>query len=79
VRGAGCALCRGTGYRGRLGVFELVEVDDALRDAVVRRAPRSELRARAHAAGMAPMRADAWDKVSRGLTTVEEVLRVVQE
>ncbi len=79
VRGTGCTLCRGTGYRGRLGVFELVEVDDALRDAVVRRAPRSELRARAQSAGMAPMRADAWDKVARGLTTIEEVLRVVQE
>ena len=79
VRGAGCARCRGTGYRGRLGVFELVEVDDALRDAVVRRAPRSELRDRAVEGGMAPLRVDAWSKVARGLTTVEEVLRVVQE
>jgi general secretion pathway protein E len=79
VRGAGCGLCRGTGFRGRLGVFELVEVDDALRDAVVRRAARSELRERAVAGGMAPMRVDAWGKVGRGLTTVEEVLRVVQE
>jgi general secretion pathway protein E len=79
TRGAGCPLCRGTGFRGRLGVFELVEVDDPLRDAVVRRAPRSELRERAVAAGMALMGVDAWEKVSQGLTTVEEVLRVVQE
>jgi general secretion pathway protein E len=79
IRGAGCPLCRGTGYRGRLGVFELLQMDDALRDAVVRRAPRSELRDLAAVAGMEPMRVDAWRKVDRGLTTVEEVLRVVQE
>jgi type II secretory ATPase GspE/PulE/Tfp pilus assembly ATPase PilB-like protein len=78
-RGAGCPACRGTGYRGRLGVFELLEMDDALRECVVRRAPRAELRAAARAAGMQPMRADAWGKVRSGLTTVEEVLRVVQD
>jgi type II secretory ATPase GspE/PulE/Tfp pilus assembly ATPase PilB-like protein len=78
-RGAGCPACRGTGYRGRLGVFELLEVDDALRAAVARRASRAELRECARAAGMEPMRADAWRKVAAGLTTVEEVLRVVQD
>ncbi|HYW09775.1 MAG TPA: GspE/PulE family protein [Longimicrobium sp.] len=79
VRGAGCGLCRGTGYRGRMGVFELLVIDDAMRDAVVRRASRGEMRDCALAGGMAPMRVDAWKKVTRGLTTVEEVLRVVQE
>lgn len=78
-RGAGCPACRGTGFRGRLGVFELLEMDDSLRECVVRRASRAELRAAARAAGMRPMRADAWSKVQSGLTTVEEVLRVVQD
>lgn len=79
LRGAGCALCRGTGFRGRLGVFELAEMTDQMRDAVARGVPRGELRALAEAGGMRPMRMDAWDKVLAGLTTVEEVLRVVQE
>jgi type II secretory ATPase GspE/PulE/Tfp pilus assembly ATPase PilB-like protein len=79
VRGAGCALCRGTGFRGRLGVFELAEMTDEMRDAVARGVPRGELRALAEAGGMRPMRMDGWEKVLAGLTTVEEVLRVVQE
>jgi general secretion pathway protein E len=79
VRGAGCPACRGTGYRGRVGVFELLVMDDPLRDAVARRATRPELHAAALAGGMRPLRADGWEKVKSGITTVEEVLRVVQE
>ena len=78
VRGAGCRACRGTGFRGRLGIFELLEMDDGLREAGARRAPQAELRERARAAGMRPLRADAWEKVTQGLTTVDEVLRVLQ-
>jgi general secretion pathway protein E len=79
LRGAGCRLCRGTGFRGRVGIFELLVMDDSVRDAVARRAPHAELRARALAAGMLPLRADAWEKAAQGLTTVEEVLRVLQD
>ncbi|HEY0025313.1 MAG TPA: GspE/PulE family protein [Longimicrobium sp.] len=78
-RGAGCPACRGTGYRGRTGVFELMKMDDVLREAVMRRAPRPELREAARRAGMTPMRADGWARARAGTTTVEEVLRVVQE
>jgi general secretion pathway protein E len=78
-RGAGCAACRGTGFRGRVGIFELLEIDDALRDAVLRGAPRSELKTLALAAGMVPLRTSAWARVVAGDTTVDEVLRVVQE
>jgi len=78
ARGVGCPSCRGTGYRGRLGLFELLRVTDDVKDAITRRASRSELRALALEAGMTPMRADGWAKVEAGLTTVEEVLRVVQ-
>jgi len=79
VRGAGCPACRGTGYRGRVGVFELLAMSDDLRDAIVARAPRSQLRAIAEREGHQPMRADGWLKVQAGLTTVEEVIRVVQD
>jgi general secretion pathway protein E len=77
-RGVGCGACRGTGFRGRLGVFELMVMSDALKDAISRRAPRSELRALAHSQGLRPLRSDGWSKVQLGLTTVDEVLRVVQ-
>jgi len=78
-RGAGCAACRGTGFKGRVGVFELMVMSDALKDAIVRRSPRSELRALAQSQGLRPLRIDGWSKVQAGLTTVEEVLRVVQD
>lgn len=76
TRGAGCEACRGTGFRGRLGIFELLQMTDELKDAVVRRASRSALREIASAGGMRAMRTDGWTKVEAGLTTVEEVLRV---
>lgn len=77
-RGVGCAACRGTGYRGRTGVYELLVMTDALKDAVTRRAPRAELRAIATTDGLRPMLADGWDKVQAGVTTIAEVLRVIQ-
>jgi type IV pilus assembly protein PilB len=76
-RGAGCENCRGTGYRGRIGCFELMPVDDSLRDLILQRAPTHELRERALAHGMTLLRDDAIRKVLEGLTTVEEALRVV--
>ncbi|MGH7615919.1 MAG: GspE/PulE family protein, partial [Gemmatimonadaceae bacterium] len=77
-RGAGCATCRGTGFRGRVGIFELLAITDEVRDAVSTRASRGELRAVAERAGLVPLRFDGWQRVESGLTTVEEVMRVVQ-
>lgn len=77
-RGAGCSQCRGTGFRGRTGVFELLELSDDFRDAVVRGASRAQLRDLAHAGGLIPLRVDGWRKVQAGITTIEEILRVVQ-
>ena len=78
-RGAGCAACRGSGFKGRIGLFELLVMTDALRDAVTRRAPRATLRSHALESGMRSLREDGWTKAEAGLTTIEEVLRVVQE
>jgi type II secretory ATPase GspE/PulE/Tfp pilus assembly ATPase PilB-like protein len=79
LRGAGCAACRGTGFKGRLGVFELMMMSDELKDAIARRASRLQLRTLATEAGLIPLRLDGWAKVEAGLTTVEEVLRVIHD
>ncbi len=77
-RGAGCAACRHTGYRGRTGIFELLLFDDALKDAVTRGPDLSTLRRLAGERAMRTLKQDGWAKVQAGVTTVEEVLRVVQ-
>jgi general secretion pathway protein E len=79
VRGSGCDDCRHTGFRGRLGIFELLTIDAPLRDAMTSGASRSQLRTLAQEAGLVTMRSDAWEKVLAGLTTAEEVIRVIQE
>jgi type II secretory ATPase GspE/PulE/Tfp pilus assembly ATPase PilB-like protein len=79
LRGAGCRACRGTGYKGRVGIFELFTMSDQLRDAVTRRASRSELKAVAVECGFVSLKSDGWEKVQAGTTTVEEVLRVAQD
>jgi type II secretory ATPase GspE/PulE/Tfp pilus assembly ATPase PilB-like protein len=76
-QGNGCKACRSTGYRGRVGVFELVSMNDELRDAVTLRASRDALRRLATEAGMRPMNEDAFAKVRAGLTTTEEIRRVL--
>jgi general secretion pathway protein E len=78
-RGRGCPACRGTGYRGRTGVFELLTMTDALRQQLLRNPDLVALRALALEQGMVTLRADGWDKVQAGLTTIEEVMRVVQD
>jgi general secretion pathway protein E len=77
-RGRGCAACRGTGYRGRTGIYELLAVNDVLRAEFLRRRGSGEMRRIAIEGGMRPLRADGWRQVALGLTTPEEVLRVAQ-
>jgi general secretion pathway protein E len=77
-RGAGCAACRGTGYHGRTGIFELLVMTEELKVAISMGADRSRVRELAAAEGMRTLKQDGWAKVQAGLTTVEEVLRVVQ-
>ena len=78
-RGAGCAQCSGTGYRGRQGIFEMMEVHEEVRRLVVQNADATVLAAAARNNGMIALKEDGWDKVNRGVTTVEEVLRVTQD
>lgn len=76
-RGRGCERCRHTGYRGRIGVFELMLVTDHLRELILRKAPTHEIRQAALEAGMITLRQDAMQKILEGVTTMEEALRVV--
>lgn len=75
-RGAGCAHCDNTGYRGRTAIFELMPVTEGLRQLIVEKRGTSVLRLKALEEGMVTLREDGWDKVLRGITTVEEVSRV---
>lgn len=73
----GCQQCDGTGYRGRIGVHEVVQVDEPFSRLVMQQAPSGDLRRAAQRAGMVPIREDALLKMRAGLTTAEEVLRQV--
>ncbi len=78
-RGRGCSNCRHTGYRGRTGIFELLQVSDPIRQAASRGDDGARLRELARERGMTTLREDGWRKVQAGLTTIEEVLRVTQD
>jgi general secretion pathway protein E len=75
--GRGCGSCRGTGYKGRRAVAEVLLVNDALRELIASRAPVSALKENAAAAGLIPLRAQAFEWVARGETTLMEVARVL--
>jgi type IV pilus assembly protein PilB len=76
-RGAGCAYCAHTGFRGRLGVFEVLRISDAIKRLLVKDAPPEALRERAIMEGMTTLRSAGLAKVDEGLTTVAEVMRSV--
>jgi type II secretory ATPase GspE/PulE/Tfp pilus assembly ATPase PilB-like protein len=78
-KGAGCETCRNTGYRGRVGIYELFPITEEVRSLILRKAPTSEIRRLAQERGMVTLREDGWAKAKAGITTVEEVLRVTQE
>ena len=77
-RGAGCDACRGTGYLGRVGIYELLVMDNALRVEVQQRRGSEELRAMAIAGGMRTLQEDGFRLVRDGVTTLEEVVRVAR-
>ena len=78
-RGAGCESCGGIGYKGRMGIFELMELNDEIRQLTMENRDASVLTAAARRNGMRNLREDGWEKIERGVTSVEEVVRVTQE
>jgi type IV pilus assembly protein PilB len=78
-RGKGCDVCNGKGYKGRLGVFEVLNVTEPIRSLVLKRSSGSEITAVAVSEGMVTMVQDGIIKATRGLTTIEEVWRVTRE
>ena len=76
-RGEGCDACKHTGYKGRIGIYELMRINDEVRELVVRRAPLADIREAAKANGMHELREDGLEKVLEGMTTPDEVMRVV--
>jgi len=75
----GCETCSGTGYLGRVGIFELLPVTSEICKIIVQRADAGAIRNLAVKQGMRLLRDDGWDKVSQGITTLAEVLRVTRE
>ena len=75
-RAKGCPRCHQTGYRGRTGIFEMLEVDDDLRELIKVRAAKRDYREKIRAAGLIPLREAAVAKAKAGITSLEEVLRV---
>ncbi len=75
----GCAACSGTGYLGRVGIFELLPVTSEICKVIVQRADAGAIRNLAIQQGMRLLRDDGWDKVRQGVTTLAEVLRVTRE
>src|SRR5690606_3615186 len=75
-RPVGCPACNGTGYKGRRGVYELMEMSSDLREMAFRKRPSLELRVKARSEGMTTLQEDGVRKVLAGITTVAEVLRI---
>ncbi|WP_168433580.1 GspE/PulE family protein [Pontiella sulfatireligans] len=75
----GCDECRGNGYKGRTGIFEILPVTDEVRPLIIAHASASAIKAQALADGMKTLREDGWDKVLAGVTTIDEILRVSEE
>lgn len=78
-KGKGCKLCNFTGYRGQIGIFEVFNVTDAIKDLIMKQSSSDEIKKVAIKEGMTTMFEDGMTKVESGTTTVEEVLRVIKE
>lgn len=77
--GKGCDNCRNTGYRGRTAIFEFLQVDDDVRQEIVKKSSTEKIRQIAIQKGMVTLRQDGWRKVKEGVTTIPDVLRVTLE
>lgn len=78
-QGKGCSLCRNTGYMGRIGIFEVLVINDEINKAITEKKSAPELQALAIKSGMTTMLEDGIKKVEQGITTIEELLRVTKD
>jgi type II secretory ATPase GspE/PulE/Tfp pilus assembly ATPase PilB-like protein len=76
-RGRGCEYCKGTGYKGRIGVYELMMMNDDTRELILQRGSSFQIRQAAIRVGMKSLKDDAMEKILLGITTLEESLRVI--
>lgn len=74
--GKGCKACSQTGFRGRCGIYELLIIDDSIRELILKKTTAQTICDQAREGGMRTLREDGWEKVVQGITTVEEILRV---
>ena len=79
LKGRGCPACNGTGYKGRTGVYELLELDEAMADALRRNDTQAYIDAAARTKGFRPLAICALEFASKGITSLEEVLRIAGE
>jgi type IV pilus assembly protein PilB len=77
-KGAGCSQCQNTGYKGRIAIFEMFEMNNEIRELAFSKAPTVELRKAARASGMRTLRDDGKNKIFNGVTTPAEVVRITQ-
>jgi len=78
-RGKGCSQCNMTGYQGRISINEVLVVNDAIREAILKRESANKIKQVAIQEGMATMMEEGFEKVKKGITTIEEILRVINE
>ena len=78
-RGKGCPVCHGSGYFGRVGIFEVLVLSEEIKKLITKKAPANEIKEKAISEGMKTMLDDGVEKVRQGLTTIEEILRVTKE
>jgi len=76
-QGKGCEVCNYTGYKGRIGLFEVLPLTDEIKELIIRKAPLSELKKAATAIGMKTIKESGIKKLKEGITTIDEVLRVI--
>ena len=78
-RGNGCDECHGSGFRGRVGIYEILNVDEEIRELIAQKAPASHMRQVASEKGMKTIFQDGLDKIQAGLTTIDEMLGAVTQ
>ena len=77
--GKGCDHCKFTGYKGRTAIYEILVLSEPIKELILKRASAGQIRKKAVSLGMRTLRVDGWEKVLKGITTPNEVLRVTQD